>query len=346
MQSRAVRRSNLELLRILCMLFIVAHHFGVHGQYGDMEMSAFNRFIVNLLSAGGKLGVNIYVIISGYFLVKSDFKPRRIINTLALTVFYSVTVYLALSIVAPGFIFSPRALLQSFFVISNTSHWFVTRYVSMLLLSPFLNKLLYNISERAHLLLIAVLLLMQMTLPGTGSYIPLSDTGWFITLYITAAYIRLYPKAIFGNKLALGISSVIFCTVIGLWTNSTNMTNLFCLLPSVSLFCLFNSIEIKHSRFINLISRTTFAIYLIHDHVYMREFLWVTLFNCPFHATLDSFWLFSAVAVMAVFTVCSLIDLIRILFTNPLIPYIKKLLEKTASALKKIFCRIGAKNEE
>ena len=86
-------RSILELLRIICMILIVAHHLGVHGHYGNMQISPLNKFVILLLKSGGKLGVNVYMLISGYYLVNSSFKLSRLINTLALTLFYSVGIY-------------------------------------------------------------------------------------------------------------------------------------------------------------------------------------------------------------------------------------------------------------
>ena len=337
MQARSKRRSSLELLRILGMLFIIAHHFSVHGQYGGMEMSSFNGFIKSVLYTGGKLGVNIYVLISGYFLAKSDFKPRRAVNILTISFFYSMIIYFALLIAVPDFGFSWGNLETSIRIVHSRGYWFVGSYVVMVLLSPFLNKMMKVISEREHILLILLLLVTQLTLPGVAPMLPGSDNVWFVTLYLIAAYIRLYPKKIFENKLVCGIACIVFCTVLALWEGASNMTNLFCLLPSVSLFCFFNSLDIKSNRFINLVASTTFGVYLIHDNLFIRQYLWGVWFNCPFHATLDSFWLFSALAIVTVFVGSSIIELLRITLTKPLMPYLDRLWEKTCRICNRLF---------
>ena len=318
------------------MLFIVAHHFGVHGQYGGMEMSGFNSFIIKLLSAGGKLGVNIYVLISGYFLVKSEFKIRRVVNTIVLTIFYSVAIYLILLMFLPGFNFELSKFASSLFVIYSGAYWFVTCYIAMVLLSPFINKLIGNLNKREHQILIALLLFIQVQIPGLDSYISLSETGWFITLYIIAAYISLYPIKLLENKTVTGILCIVFCSVVGLWGMATGMKNIICLATSILLFCFFNSLKIKNNKFINLISKTTFAVYLIHDNNYIRPLLWGRLLNCPFHATQGSFWLFSATAVLLVFVVCSLIETVRILLTKPLIRFVDNKIEKHFKAKKSV----------
>ena len=323
------RRSSLELLRIVCMIFIVAHHFGVHGEYGDMQMSLFNQFILLVLKAGGKLGVNAYVLISGYFLVNSRFKIKRILSTVGLAIFYSVISYIAIMHVIPSVQFSASALFKSIFVIKNNGYWFVTCYVAMILLSPFINKLIYALKEKEHLLLIIVLLFMQAFIPGMEeAYFSISPTGWFITLYLIAAYIRLYPKGFLQSKKITGFCSLALCTVIGLLSATRSMENIVCLSAAIFLFCFFNNLNIKTNRFINLVSKTTFGIYLIHDNNYMRKELWSRFLDCPFHAGQKSFWLFSACAVTLVFVVCSLIELLRIGLTSLATRIIKKIHSK------------------
>ena len=325
------RRSSLELLRIICMFFIVAHHFSVHGQYGDMEMSFFNEFIKHVLGAGGKLGVNVYVLISGYFLINSKFNVKRIIKTVLLTSFYSSIIYLIIALSTPGVSLSAGEFFESLFAIKNDEYWFVTCYVAMAILSPFINKLIHALGEKEHIILIVVLLLMQSALPHRDPYFNFSSTAWFITLYIIAGYLRLYPKKAFSNKRVVGILSLVLCTVLGLWSATTKMSNIVCLFTSVVLFLFFNSLNIKTNRIINLISKTTFGIYLIHDNNYLRPILWGKLLNCPFHASLKTFFIFSAVAVVIVFASCSLIELLRI----GVCALFKKLFEKLKTKEKK-----------
>lgn len=68
------RNSNFEILRIICMLLIVAHHFSVHGGfYYDASVISLNRFWIQFLIPCGRVGTNCFVMISGYFLVADRF---------------------------------------------------------------------------------------------------------------------------------------------------------------------------------------------------------------------------------------------------------------------------------
>ena len=65
--KKAPRQSNLELSRILAMYLIVMHHFSVHGGVPIWSGSAplsFNFYLDQLLSTGGKIGVNLTVLSS------------------------------------------------------------------------------------------------------------------------------------------------------------------------------------------------------------------------------------------------------------------------------------------
>ncbi|WP_189244288.1 acyltransferase family protein [Streptococcus macedonicus] len=67
------RNSNIELLRIISMLLIVSHHFSVHGSFESLDsITMFNKVWLQFIQLGGKIGVNIFVIISGYFLIQSS----------------------------------------------------------------------------------------------------------------------------------------------------------------------------------------------------------------------------------------------------------------------------------
>lgn len=54
------RQSNLEILRIIAMIMIVAHHFAVHGGLNyTRDNITVNRLWIQLLAIGGEIGVNI-----------------------------------------------------------------------------------------------------------------------------------------------------------------------------------------------------------------------------------------------------------------------------------------------
>ena len=77
-QEKPARNAAFELLRIIAMLFIIAHHFYVHG--GFSSISPTNKALMTFFEFGGKFGVAIFVMISGYFLVNSKFKIKKLFS--------------------------------------------------------------------------------------------------------------------------------------------------------------------------------------------------------------------------------------------------------------------------
>ena len=93
--QKTERDSSLELLRIVAMLMIIAHHFACHGGfYFHANSIMLNRLWHKFIFMGGSLGNDIFVMLSGYFLINSKvLNLRRLFNLWARIFFYSVIIY-------------------------------------------------------------------------------------------------------------------------------------------------------------------------------------------------------------------------------------------------------------
>ena len=144
------RQTNLELLRVLCMLFIVVGHLGNWENLSPYLVS-FNTIAPH--------AVDCFILISGFFLIKSKFKTERIlrtaISTSSLSFIGALILYLCNRI-------DITSLLKS--LVPLYSYWFINKYIAVLLLSPFINKVCNNITKRQYKILIASLLLLSSQL--------------------------------------------------------------------------------------------------------------------------------------------------------------------------------------
>ena len=78
--SKNQRNSNLELLRILSMVFIVSCHFvGVGFEDYNLVISNMNNYFIYFLDLFGKVGVDIFILISAYFMINSKFTLRKLL---------------------------------------------------------------------------------------------------------------------------------------------------------------------------------------------------------------------------------------------------------------------------
>ena len=100
MGAGSKRQANFELLRIVAMFMIISLHYLVKGWVATPFPFAVKENPVAvfawLVEAFCIVAVNCYVLISGYFLVESAWKPERVRSLLAQVLFYSLLIPIAL----------------------------------------------------------------------------------------------------------------------------------------------------------------------------------------------------------------------------------------------------------
>ena len=356
-KNTAPRNSSIELLRILSMVMIVFHHFAVHGGFvWTSESNLIARLWYNFILMGGKVGVNVFVLISGYYLTRSKdefFRLSRVFKFWAQVFFYSI-VLLGVSWLTGFASFSLTDTVKSLLPITYTKWWFASTYFVLYLFHPFLNKLLCNLSKSSYQKLLILLVVCWSLIPTfTKSAFESNSLVWFATLYAIAGYIRLYglsPKfttrfyfvLFLISSLLTYLSSVAFLVLERFSSIFQNTSTYFygqekitILAVSLSLFMLFEGLKMPYIKWVNLIGSATFGVYLIHDNPLMRQILWFDLFKNASYQ--NSLWLipYSIVVSLAVFLFGVLIDLARqYLLEKPLMMLTTPILDKKRSAPK------------
>lgn len=296
---KKTRDSNIELLRIISMIMIVVHHYEMYAGFTNSGNLSLNSYIEIVLYSFGKLGVNIFVIISGYFLINSRFNTKKLIKLWMQIFFYSVSIMIILKMLNIVNV-TTKENFKYFFPISYKKYWFASTYMYLYLIFPFLNKFAHGIDKKTYKV---VLILLSMMFSITYSIIYKSnsfqtDTGtfeslvWFVFLYLLAGYIKIYGIKFLENKRKNIIFTIILLIVfLGILFIShfiyikfhklkniinyyTRMNSIFLLLLAVTIFYVFKNIKIKNNKVINLIARNSFAVYLIHEHELIRATMW------------------------------------------------------------------------
>jgi len=194
-----VRQSNLELFRIICMIIIVFSHYGIHGFDLTNIEYGFNRYLIGILCFG-QIGTIGFVLISGYFMVDSKFTIKKFLKLIGQVLFYSWLLLLIF-----GFCLEPQiplnfsTLTRSIFPITFGGYWFVTTFVFLMILTPFLNKFIKSISKEDLKKLIMILVVSWCIISGLLKIqFCFSELGYFVLIYLIAAYIKLYSN--FNSK--------------------------------------------------------------------------------------------------------------------------------------------------
>jgi len=346
---RNKRETGFEILRILAMFFIICHHIIYHGN-GLSNCQELALPWINLIRSLFITSVNIFILISAYFMVKSKLNIKKLVYLFLQVLFYSVLAYLIYSLfIVKRFNF--KEFIGCLFPIVNNKYWFFTAYFILMLLSPFLNKILNNTSKKELYglsILLFVLSYLYMKQP-IGNVFNLSSgysVWWFICLYIFAGTLRLYPINVKKNcALILYLTSTFllwmfsFLPTNNYWFNlihnPLNYTSPLVVIASVSLVLLFKDLNIKNTYIHNslcYISSLTFGIYLIHDSGYLR-YSFFDLFKFSRHYSSKYLALWILLIAVGIFVLCAIIEAIRKLF----ITLIRKLFKKIKNMKKDTF---------
>lgn len=75
MVEKGKRNSDIEALRVVAMLMIIAYHYVVHGT--ATETVCGTKVFLECAALWGKAGVNLFCLIMGYFGIRSEFKIKK-----------------------------------------------------------------------------------------------------------------------------------------------------------------------------------------------------------------------------------------------------------------------------
>ncbi|UUX33631.1 acyltransferase family protein [Fundicoccus culcitae] len=333
MTKRDERNSNFELLRIISMFLIVVHHFSVHGNFDTRDVFSYEKIALDILYIGGKLGVNIFVMIGAYFLVGKSFKWRRPVGVLIDMLVYNWGLFVVILLFRPNILTAER--IYQMLVPFPNYYWFPTNYILLLMLTPVLNYFIRRVSEltlRYTLILLTVIWVFVPSLELTG--IGYSDLSWFVYLYLLVAYIKLYPnvilnsptfaKRLFWLSMTLTVVSILYFNAIGIvlpdklayGTFFLGSNKILTVGNSLGLWLWFKNRKPFSNHLINITAQAMFGVYLIHEQPLMRHIIWYHVDN----SRVQGFWAMIAYGLIAsavVFVGCTLIDMLKNAILNP-----------------------------
>lgn len=333
---RSKRESNIELLRIVAIFFIIAFHYVFKSDY-TYTLLNLNTYIIKVFFFLGELGCNLFILITGYFYSKNKVSSKKIIKILLQIYFYY---FISLIIGYKLNLFdnlSLRKTIMLFLPISlTTRYWFITAYLLLYIFSPYLNIIINNISHKKYKILLLTSIVIYSIIPTIiGLLYNGSEVGfffnrfiWVVILYFVGAFINKYGfkfldttkkniicvlttfiimilsiKFFYDNNALLKLIGTF--EIAYFWTPN----NILMLLLSVGIFNLFLKVKFK-SSIINIISSTTLGIYLIHDGP-LDRFIWECIFKSKYYLSSNFFLIHIIFSSLLILFICVVIDLIR-----------------------------------
>lgn len=342
--EKTERRISLDLLRIIATFFIITLHFLDRGTYLYTSVinnpwGIFSWFIEGIALAG----VNIYVIISAFFLSDSSHARLGKVFDLWGQVFVT-SVAVALVMKAAGFEMSGMDYVYAFLPFTTKQAWFVNVYVLMYLLHPFMNKVIAKMERHEYRVFLIILLLFfsaAQTFIPEKTWTMDSSEGcgilWFMTLYFVTGYYKKYMMkngkpivSVKTNLLVLLISAALMPISILLISFISNVTghgafamhilyhydSIPVFLGSFAVFgivarrdnCSFRN---GAKKMIEFIAPATLGIYLISTQGMLHMHLWTDILHVDRYVNSWKMIPAMAAGVLFVFTVSMLLDKLR-----------------------------------
>lgn len=315
-----VRQTNIELCRIVSILLVIL----VHTTFQSLGWDCTSLGIL-LLAAFSIVGVNVFVLITGYF--SAEPKKLSLANLLFICLFWMIVK------VAVCYSMGLAVTWRDFFFVTR-SNWFIPSYLCLLFFAPVLNVFCDSASQRLLLGVTLALFLFEIwfdLLPPHPRVSLGTQKGYsvlsFIALYLFARYIRLYGVAAWFRKWSLPI--YIFCSVvlgvsallfIKAGHPATKIlyaySNPIVIISSASLFLTFEKIPMKENHIINHIAKSTLAVLLGQSAIsfsYSRQFVYLYDHFSP--AMKIVLW---GLSVMMVFITSIVVDQFRLLLWKPI----------------------------
>ena len=275
------------------MISIILHHSIAHSSISFSQINNINFNIMYILQVLGKVANNVFIIITGYYMVNKKIKLRSIIKLFLETIFYSYFILIL--------------------------YLLFTKEINIDLIIYSIFPILTNLDKKKLCYVIIFMTIFFSILP-TISLLKsfFSEFIWFIFLYLIGAYLRKYTcKELYEhNKLILLVSiiaviiSLLLKWRLNIYCLQNEINNFFILMLSISLFINFSKIKERNNGIINYIASSVLGVYLIHDNIIIRTYLW-KIININKYLSETYFFIYEFCVVMGIFIVCIFIDIIE-----------------------------------
>lgn len=205
---------NIDLLKIIVMVMVICLHYLSHQDFLHSDVGSPMYFMAWFLYGACVVSVDVFVIITGFYACgrQLDYNTRitRLLSTVLSAELCSMIVCLFCMVVFGAKLTLKNVIFSCFPTITNTN-WFITAYVLLLILSPFIDKVVSKINMGSYKRALILMFLFICIFPSMSLQYRLMtkiEPGivvLFLFLYMLGGYIRIY-----GRIKAGGVFGVIY----------------------------------------------------------------------------------------------------------------------------------------
>ncbi len=307
-----------------------------HGQISDgFSTTSFGYIFGYSLTIVCYIAVNLFGIMSGYLMAqRKRIKYSRIVSLWVQVAFYSIGISALFAILFPEFLTASN-VINSVLVVQSGKWWYFSSYFCLFFFIPLLNRILEDKSLSKYGILIGFVLftclpmnLTQDSFSIAFGYSPL----WLAYLYLIGGYIKIYAPfqrlrtrhyaLIWAICTLTHIIAFVSLSILSAKLRSDNtlgrliMTYNFptMLIGAAAFFQWMLRIRLpgRIHTVLRIVSPLSFAVYIIHEHPAIKQFLRDRWFHPTIEALPYGLMILCVVsAVMTIFISCIGIEFLR-----------------------------------
>ena len=344
------RSSNIELLRILTMLGVIILHYNnadIGGGLKYVQNGSLNFHFLNILESVFICAVDLFVLITGYFMIntqkRSLIKPFKL---LVQVIAFNLMIFFLLIIIGKK-AFTLHGLLGTLL----PANYFVILYTALYFISPYINIAMKALNKKQLKYMIITLFLIFsvyavavdllgeikgdtiLGLSSIGMYG--SQNGYtivnFAFMYTLGAYINICEsdyihisriKLISYLAILVGVDSawyLLFEYLHFCKGTAHSYLNPVVILMAVAVFFLFKKIDLGQNKVINTLAKGSFTVFLLH-----KEFLSRIRIESFVNKPLPILAAHILIAVIGIYLICWIVYFIYESITAPIYKLIEK----------------------
>lgn len=288
--------------------------------------------------------------LTGYlYAEKKKFSTNSIIKLLTIVEFYCFAITIIVFILRKDLFLADKLLIVKYiFPPIASGYWYVTSYVFLFFMIPYLNLFIKNFKKEHFkiLLIILFVLLSVFSTFGLRDYFKISkgySPFWLIFCYFVGAYIKINGDIFVFSKFKKICIFLVNIFIIMLAKNTASFILYEYISPLIvinAIFMLeiFSNIKLKDTpnKILLSLSNSTFSVYIIHSHIFCFDYLINNKFTYFGNKNTFIWFINLIIAIVGIYSICWVIDIFRkkvfdILHFNNIF---KKISEKLDKILK------------
>lgn len=284
------RKSSFELLRILAASGIILLHYNLLYAFNSVNISTNENYLI-LIESIFISSVNLFVMISGFFLSKTNARrSEKVFQLLVEVILTNIIFYIVTSLI------NKTNISTSWIIyLLLPRNYFVILYGVLYIVSPYINLLIEKLDKKQFKTLVCICIMLfsfyTIILDVASNNFTVSFNGLntiglygdqngytivnFILLYLVAAYISKYKVELEIRKCVILLILLVVCVfgwsliekkILSLNTVCWNYNNPFLIFIPALVVILFNKIDI-YNKTINKLSKASFTCFLVHSYI-------------------------------------------------------------------------------